>query len=112
MATMRKITSALPFLVVIGFAGCSDKFQVAAENDSGADGGGIDASPDVPEPPAAPATKLDILFMIDNSSSMGDKQDLLRQAIPTMLQRFVRPNCLDDGGKPVGPSDANGNCAA
>jgi hypothetical protein len=35
------------------------------------------------------ANKVDILFMIDNSASMGDKQTLLAQAIPDFVQGLV-----------------------
>jgi hypothetical protein len=56
--------------------------------------------------------KLDLLFMIDNSESMGDKQALLAQAVPDMLRRLVTPNCIaDDGsGRVLGPSDEDGRC--
>jgi hypothetical protein len=54
--------------------------------------------------------KLDILFMIDNSASMGDKQQLLGLAVPDMINRLVSPNCVDANGATVGPSN-NGVCA-
>src|ERR1700690_696826 len=50
--------------------------------------------------------KLDLLFMIDNSASMGDKQALLAQAVPDMINRLVSPNCVDAMGKTIGPSTA------
>ncbi len=46
--------------------------------------------------------KLDILFMVDNSASMGDKQALLAQAVPDMITRLVQPLCVDAMGNPVG----------
>ena len=46
--------------------------------------------------------KVDLLFMIDNSASMGDKQALLAQAVPDMLNRLVSPNCVDMSGNPTG----------
>jgi len=55
--------------------------------------------------------KIDILFAIDNSGSMGDKQEYLAQAIPDLVQRLVQPNCVDGSGTIYGPSDTNGNCA-
>ncbi len=56
--------------------------------------------------------KVDILFMIDNSASMGDKQVLLADAVPDMLNRLVTPNCVDANGNPNGTqADANGACA-
>jgi hypothetical protein len=53
--------------------------------------------------------KLDVLFMIDNSTSMGDKQALLAQAVPDMISRLVSPDCVDTTGKTIGPS-TNGQC--
>jgi hypothetical protein len=51
--------------------------------------------------------KIDLLFMIDNSASMGDKQDYLKLAIPDLIKRLVQPNCVDqaDPNKVVGISD-------
>ena len=46
--------------------------------------------------------KLDLLFMIDNSASMGDKQVLLANAVPDMINRLVSPNCVDPAGNPTG----------
>jgi hypothetical protein len=51
--------------------------------------------------------KVDLLFMIDNSVSMGDKQSLLALAVPNMLQRLVEPNCLTSTGTIMG-TDVNG----
>jgi hypothetical protein len=60
---------------------------------------------------SVPVDKVDLLFMIDNSASMGDKQALLAQAVPDMITRLVTPNCVDSMGKAIAPSDANGQCA-
>jgi hypothetical protein len=50
--------------------------------------------------------KVDLLFMIDNSASMGDKQTLLSLAVPIMINRLVNPNCVDNNtGMAVGPSN-------
>jgi hypothetical protein len=57
--------------------------------------------------------KLDLLFMIDNSASMGDKQALLAAAVPDMINRLVSPNCVDAMGNPNGDrADPTGNCQA
>ena len=45
-----------------------------------------------------PVDQVDILFMIDNSTSMGDKQKLLSQAVPQLVSRLVRPNCIGPDG--------------
>jgi hypothetical protein len=55
--------------------------------------------------------KIDLLFMIDNSRSMADKQAILRDAVPVLVQRLVTPSCLDAGGNTVGTADPNGVCA-
>jgi hypothetical protein len=56
--------------------------------------------------------KIDLLFVIDNSASMGDKQQYLIQAVPQLITRLVTPNCVDpSSGAIYGPSDASGNGA-
>jgi hypothetical protein len=42
--------------------------------------------------------KIDLLFMIDNSQSMGDKQALLAKAVPQLVNRLVVPRCLSATG--------------
>jgi hypothetical protein len=56
--------------------------------------------------------KIDLLFMIDNSISMSDKQAILAQAVPVLVQRLITPACVDEDGMPVG-GNANeaGICA-
>jgi hypothetical protein len=54
--------------------------------------------------------KVDILFDIDNSASMADKQDYLKAAIPDLVNRLINPNCVDAYGVSHGPS-VNGTCA-
>jgi hypothetical protein len=54
--------------------------------------------------------KLDLLFVVDNSAGMGDKQMLLAAAIPDMITRLVTPNCVDTTGAVVGMSDQTGAC--
>ncbi len=43
--------------------------------------------------------KLDLLFMIDNSRSMGDKQKLLAEAVPQLVDRLVVPRCVTETGE-------------
>src|SRR5579863_10070383 len=40
------------------------------------------------------SSKIDILFAIDNSFSMDDKQALLLQALPTFIGRLAAPWCV------------------
>jgi hypothetical protein len=46
--------------------------------------------------------KLDLLMMIDNSSSMQDKQHLLADAMQHLIGRLVQPRCLDEQGRATG----------
>ncbi len=57
-------------------------------------------------------TKIDLLFAIDNSASMGDKQALLKDAVPDLIRRLLTPMCIDPDHPEVvfGPSD-RGSCS-
>ena len=47
--------------------------------------------------------KIDLLFMVDNSASMADKQDILRDAVPVLVSRLTSPLCVDPiTGVPTG----------
>lgn len=47
--------------------------------------------------------KVDLLLMIDNSISMGDKQALLADAVPSLVSRLTSPRCVDPAtGQPNG----------
>src|SRR5512142_285022 len=48
-------------------------------------------------------TGIDLLLMIDNSSSMADKQKVLALAVPQLLQQLVQPQCLDANGNRLNP---------
>jgi hypothetical protein len=55
--------------------------------------------------------KIDILFDIDNSASMGDKQDYLKAAIPDLVNRLINPNCINAASGASDGSSTNGTCA-
>lgn len=42
-----------------------------------------------------PIDKIDLLFMIDNSSSMADKQQILADVVPDLVTRLASPVCVD-----------------
>jgi len=42
--------------------------------------------------------RIDLLFMIDNSASMSDKQRILETAVPDLVDRLVNPVCIDADG--------------
>ncbi len=54
--------------------------------------------------------KIDLLFMIDNSISMADKQRILAEAVPVLVQRLIDPICVNAQGDPVGGT-TSGGCA-
>jgi hypothetical protein len=58
--------------------------------------------------PDIKAEKLDVLFVIDNSISMYEKQTVLAQAAPTLVSRLVDPYCIYSDTTTV-PA-ANGTC--
>src|SRR5690349_907963 len=63
--------------------------------------------------------KVDLLFMIDNSASMGDKQEILAEAVPNLIEGLLKPKCVSSAdatpipGKladPNGSKENNFNC--
>ena len=56
--------------------------------------------------------KIDLLFDIDNSASMGDKQDYLSKAIPDLIDRLINPNCVNAATMASSGSSTNGSCSA
>jgi hypothetical protein len=46
--------------------------------------------------------KIDLLFMIDNSISMADKQRILAQAVPVLVNRLITPVCVNAEGETTG----------
>ncbi len=41
-----------------------------------------------------PSEKVDLLFVVDNSSSMADKQEIFKQAVPDFIDQMVNPPCV------------------
>ena len=54
--------------------------------------------------------KIDLLFMIDNSRSMSDKQQILELAVPDLVSRLVNPICVDSMGNQFPPPEPGQNC--
>ena len=51
--------------------------------------------------------KIDLLFMIDNSRSMADKQGILALTIPDLVTSLVNPRCVDANGVPTAMQPAS-----
>ncbi len=58
--------------------------------------------------------KVDLLFMVDNSIAMADKQSLLAASIPALVKRLTSPSCVDTSGSAVAgsPADPAAACPA
>src|SRR5688572_569949 len=54
--------------------------------------------------------KIDLLFMIDNSRSMSDKQAILQQAVPDLVNRLVNPICIGADGRQYPPPAPGDEC--
>ena len=55
--------------------------------------------------------KLDVLFVVDNSVTMADKQHILSNSVASFVTRLVNPLCLDAEGKPVETQPATADAA-
>src|SRR5215469_1729303 len=106
MTTTHRLGIAALLSLASLVAACGGKSAGGAPHDGGTassgSGGGSGGSSGGQPPIVIPADKIDLLFMIDNSSSMGDKQALLALAVPDLVSRLVSPNCLDATGHPTG----------
>ncbi len=49
----------------------------------------------VDQVPYTRVDQIDMLFVVDNSVSMSDKQQLLKKAVPNLLRRTLTPPCVD-----------------
>ena len=83
-----------------------------AGSENGEAGDGNDGPP-LERVSTVPADKIDLLFVIDNSISMADKQEIFRNAVPLLVQRLVTPACLDAEGNATGQlASAGGECTS
>ncbi|MBI2393370.1 MAG: hypothetical protein HYV09_27550 [Deltaproteobacteria bacterium] len=100
----RLLGSAL----VLAALGCGGKTVYGGPADGGGDEGVLpddgvidpDTGPIIPPPPPKASDKVDLLFVIDNSISMADKQLELARRIPEMVRDLVEP-LRDPSGKPL-----------
>lgn len=92
----RATAGAAAGLVVLTVPGCLDRPLSPAEPQT--------SNVVVKQLAQQAPSKIDLLFMIDDSQSMADKQALLASAVPALVRRLVAPRCVDDQGKPLGGS--------
>jgi hypothetical protein len=95
--------------VACASSGCGSQEDIALR---GTEDGGHGAEGPALKP-GAPADKVDLLFMIDNSLSMGDKQEILRLTVPDLVRRLVNPVCVNPnmpGVQREPPADVDAPC--
>jgi hypothetical protein len=92
-----------------GASGTVDVQTGGGGRENGSAGAGGSAG-EPPSPPRVTPDKLDLLLMIDNSISMSDKQEILRSAVPDLMNRLVNPICLDVAGDDFPAPAAGGDC--
>src|SRR6187402_2221742 len=104
-------------LLRIGLAGLLTAGTVAGLATGCLDRPVVDASPEtsnvfVDQIVQTSVDKIDLLFMIDNSVSMSDKQEILKDAVPVLVNRLIAPICVDENGKAIAGSNAkpDGSC--
>lgn len=56
--------------------------------------------------------RIDLLFMIDNSASMSDKQLILETAVPDLVDRLANPACVDAEGRQYPAAPPGERCPA
>lgn len=106
----RSLTMMLPLAATAAFACTYDVLLPDGPDTTSPDDlDGAPVSPDPGPPPAAQADKADILFVVDNSVSMADKQELFELAVPRLVHQLAEPPCRDDSGE-THPSNDDGSC--
>ncbi|WP_437498756.1 hypothetical protein [Sorangium sp. So ce1099] len=60
------------------------------------------------QPPEFTPDKVDLLFVVDNSGSMADKQEVLRLALADFVSGITNPTCVDPTGSPVSEQPGSG----
>ena len=91
-----------------GAAGAADSGDAGSDTGGTGGQGGFGGGPPVDIGPQQQAAKLDVLFVVDNSESMADKQGVLEGSLPSFVSRLVNPRCVDAQGVPIATQPANG----
>jgi len=85
--------------IAISACGAKTGLRVGERSAGGSAGVANDAG--TSSTPQARADKIDLLFMIDGSGSMGDKQQILALALPDLVRRLTNPRCVAPDGTPA-----------
>ena len=107
-----KAASALACAGIVAITGCQNTTTVGGgAGGSGGNGGGNGGGAGGGNgggPTIGNVDKVDLLFMVDNSRSMADKQEAMAVALADLVQSLVNPPCLDANGSPVPGQPASG----
>lgn len=87
MHTLRRSTLLLP-LLTLAFAPACLRRDISPEEPTTK----TSFETVIPQPAIE---KVDLIVMVDNSSSMADKQKILADAVPDLVNGLVRPKCVD-----------------
>ena len=98
-------------LGALALAACQGSGNVGGAGEGVGGSGGSGGSGAGGSGPPSKANKIDLLLNVDNSRSMGDKQEVLALALADLVQGLVNPPCIDPSGQPApeqpaGPADA------
>ena len=88
MVIARWLSTAL-LLVAMSFAACGARTGLDSGGLTGGGGGGGTSGWVVDAFRQSAITKVDLLLTLDNSISMADKQTLLAEAVPLLVQRLI-----------------------
>jgi hypothetical protein len=130
MFGVGRLGRSLAFVVMSALTACAGKSERNNEDGNNGNGGGSSArggtsgsggkggtatggrnsNVSVTRATQTAVDKIDLLFMIDNSISMADKQQILAEAVPVLVRRLVDPICTDDEGNPSGDSSSADGC--
>ncbi|HEX2732583.1 MAG TPA: hypothetical protein VHM70_13315 [Polyangiaceae bacterium] len=67
------------------------------------------ASSTAPQSQSATPTKADILFVVDNSRGMLDKQRIFAESAPGFVRQIYNPDCVSETGE-SSPADPGADC--
>ncbi len=106
LALLALPVPALVLAAAVPLAGCESTVNLGA---APAPSGTTTTTPGV----RPQADKVDLLFAVDDSASMADKQHVLSSTVPRLVERFVHPRCLDGAGAPNGfTASSTGACTS
>lgn len=112
MATTQRRTATLAAALFCAVSGCSPESHTLGNLDASlsVDGSARDAStlPDAAASIVLDKTKVDVLFVIDNSGSMEQEQQSLITALPKITRSLITDDVLGDDD-PDDPSTFNDN---